>query len=167
MISEPRWREQGLALSVAGILAVASLALGSLAVLEGDRAPRGDHRFSRRVDDRAWPERLVVVDEATARRDLRQAIQAWRDVYPVALASRRWEAMAAMGDAAARIDALTIPGEAHPWGFKPEARRAYLEALFDARSAGSAEGIERVASGFAALGDAEMASRARAMLTAR
>lgn len=167
MIAEQRWREQGVVLSIAGILAVAVIGLGGLALGKSDGVPGRDPGFARRLDDRALSARLAAVDEATARRDVRRASQAWRDAYPAALASRRWEAMVAMGDAAARIDGIAAHHEDHPAGFKPEARRAYLKALFEARSAGSTEGIQRAADGFTTLGDIEMASRARALMAAR
>ena len=163
MITAQRGWEQGLVLSIVGILAVAVAALGGFAAgsrgVPG-REPGGSHR----IDDRALRAQLAAVDEAISRQDRDRAIQAWRDAYPVALASRRWEAMAAIGDAAVRIDAMVIPREA---GFKPEARRAYLQALFSARAAGSLQGIQRVADAFAELGDAEMASRTRALMASR
>ncbi len=64
-----------------------------------------------------------------------------------------------MGDAAVRIDAREDEGTA----FRAEARQAYLLALFRARDARAPEGIARVADAFAALGDREMAARARAV----
>ena len=48
--------------------------------------------------------------------------------------------------------------------FRPEARRAYLEALFRARTARADEGIRRVADAFAQLGDGEMSARALQMV---
>ena len=96
-----------------------------------------------------------------------RAIHAWRDAYGEALGSRRWEAMAAVGDAALRVDALAGLPARHPTGFRAEARQAYLKALFRARDAGSVEGVERIADAFASLGDIQMAARARTMAPAR
>jgi hypothetical protein len=74
---------------------------------------------------------------------------------------------------AARIDRL--PQEdtlargplGHPFGFRAEARQAYLRASFQARSERSQEGVRRAADAFDALGDADTAIRARAILVAR
>jgi len=107
----------------------------------------------------AWETRIDAVGQALARGDVSAAIYAWRDAYGEAWRSRQWEALLAVGDAAMQIDLSSRAGET----FKPEARRAYLEALFRARSVRSDEGIRRAAAGFADLGDGEMAEHARAM----
>jgi hypothetical protein len=112
--------------------------------------------------ERSLPARLAAVDAAIARRDPSRAIYEWRETYSVALGSRRWEAMLAVGDAALRIDALAPPGSRYPTGFRAEARQAYLKAFLNARAAGSREGIHRAAEAFGALGDVEMAARVRA-----
>ena len=114
--------------------------------------------------ERALPARLAAIDEALARRDMTRAAFEWRDAYGIALRSRRWDAMASVGDAAVRIDGIARQPADHPTGFRAEARQAYLRALVDARAARSREGIERVADAFAALGDAEMAGRVRALV---
>jgi hypothetical protein len=119
--------------------------------------------------ERPWPEEkrrdaslsghLSAIDAAIADRDRSRAVYTWRDAYGVALRSREWEVLVAMGDAALRIDALA----GQPTAFRAEARQAYLLALFRARDAGAPEGVTRVAEAFAALGDAEMAARARSI----
>jgi hypothetical protein len=106
---------------------------------------------------------MARLDDAIARQDVSRATFEWRDTFSLALGARRWEAMADMGDAAVRIDALAADGDGRPTGFRAQARQAYLRALFQARSQRAPEGIERVAQAFAALGDAEMASRSRAL----
>jgi hypothetical protein len=169
MISERERRVEwrGLAGSLLGVLAVASIALASL----GGGSGHGTNGLSvpaRALEERSLAGRLAAIEEAVARRDATRAIFEWRDAYAAALGSRRWEAMVSVGDAAVKIDG--VAGRAtggQPTGFRAEARQAYLRALFDARAAGSDEGIQRVASAFAALGDAEMAARARSMTADR
>ena len=106
-----------------------------------------------------WETRIEVVERAVSRGDVSAAISAWRRAYGEASRSRRWEALLAVGDAAVLIDDASGGRQA----FRAEARRAYLAALFRARAAGSHDGMRRVSAAFAALGDGEMAERARAM----
>jgi hypothetical protein len=149
-----------IALSIAGIVAAASIASGlAVSYTPAGPDPAPARRVQRADDVRS---RLAAVDEALARKDVSRAIYLWRDAHSVALGARRWDAMAAVGDAALRIDAATGPFD-RPTGFRAEARQAYLRALFDARAAGERDGIERVADAFAALGDTKMAAQARAL----
>jgi hypothetical protein len=147
-----------ISVSVATLIAIAGITIGTLASGTGV-APE----FSSLppADERSFDARLAALDQAIARRDMSRAVYEWRDAYGLALGSRRWDAMAAVGDRAVRVDAIASPG--HPGQFRAEARQAYLRALFDARTTGSTEGIRRVADAFATLGDADMAARARAM----
>ena len=142
---------------------VTGTALGSLA---GARArvtsPEGP-RLTRDAHEASLSRLLLSVDAALARKDLSRAIYEWRNAYGQALRTHGWEAMAAVGDTAVRIDALAALPGAHPTGFRAEARQAYLLALFRARAASLPEGIERVAQAFTALGDAEMAARVRSI----
>jgi hypothetical protein len=160
MIAEPsRLEWSGISLSIAAVVVVASITIASVvrtADVEADRQV-----VSVPPEERTLPMRLAAIDHAIARKDAGRAIHAWRDAYGVALRSRRWEAMADVGDAALRIDAIAALPSGTPTAFRAEARQAYLKALFDARAAGSAEGVERIAAAFAALGDAEMAAQAR------
>jgi len=150
---------------ILSILAVAALGGATAGALT---TPRGDvtRPESPRTVAYATPlaRRLGAIDEALGRRDVGGAIREWRDVYGVALGARRWEAMVTLGDAALRIDGAAGRPVGRPTGFRAEARQAYLRALFLARSAGSAEGVERVALAFATLGDTEMAARARTIV---
>lgn len=158
------WRV--VALSIAGFVVVAGLALGGLAGGAGTGAYSAP-RPRVEIRERALPARLASVDEALARREMSRAVFEWRDAYGVALRSRHWESMVAVGDAAVRIDAAASRPAGHPSAFQAEARQAYLRALFDARAAGSPDGIQRVAAAFAALGDAEMAAMVRTMAPER
>jgi hypothetical protein len=163
MISEQRRMDRRvIALSIAGFVVVAGLALGGLAGGTGTGA-RSAPRPALVIHERELPARLAVIDAALARKEMSRAVFEWRDAYGVALRSRSWESMVAVGDAAVRIDAVASRPAGHPSGFRAEARQAYLRALLDARAAGSPEGVQRVAAAFGALGDAEMAATARTM----
>jgi hypothetical protein len=171
MISEQQapqrlgWR--GLVMSIPWMLALVIM----LAILGGGRGEgTGGASFTAPLSapaERALPARLAAIDEALARRDLSRAVFEWREAYGVALRSRKWDAMASVGDAAVRIDALARQPSDYPTGFRAEARQAYLRALVDARAARSRDGIVRVADAFAALGDAEMAARLHTLAAAR
>ena len=117
--------------------------------------------------ERTLPERLAAIDDAIGRKDVGRAMIEWRDAYGVALRSRQWDAMTAVGHAAVRIDGIARQSSDSTTGFRTEARRAYLRALTDARAAHSRDGIEHVAGAFAALGDADMAARVRILAVAQ
>ena len=162
MIWEQRrldWR--GLAVSIPWILALAIM-LGGLAGGRGE-GTSGAPPTTPAPAGRSLMTRLASIDEAIARRDVGRAGLEWRDAYGVALRSKQWDAMAAVGDAAVRIDNISRQPSDYPTGFRASARQAYLRALLDARAVRSREGVEHVADSFAALGDTEMAARARAM----
>jgi hypothetical protein len=153
--------------SAIALAALAALALGgavtaNIPPLTIETSSARDQRHEQRL-----PQQLAKVDEALGRKDFSKAIFEWRDAYGLALGSRRWEAMVEVGDAAVRIDKLTGLPSGYPTAFRAEARQAYLRALFQARSARSQDGIQRVAQAFEALGDREMAMRARAIVVAR
>jgi hypothetical protein len=161
MISEQRhmaW--QGIALPVLAIALAGGIVLGLAAVRGSTRNFEGPVMPPAKGQS-ALSERLAAMDEALARGDVSRAISDWRDAYGLALGSWRWEAMILVGDAALRIDALASRPPGPRVAFRAEARQAYLNALFGARRVGSREGVLRVAEAFAALGDLEMAARAR------
>jgi hypothetical protein len=145
------------------------LALAGIAGLAVNARPPADERPAVGPDsgevggDVALPARLAALDAAIARRDATGAAIEWRAAHALALRARRWETLLAVGDAALRVDALVRDGATKPTGFQAEARQAYLRALFQARAERSQEGMQRAADAFAALGDAEMATRARAL----
>ncbi len=115
-----------------------------------------------RPDETAWVTHLQSMDEALARGDVSAAMRARQDAYLAAVESRRWEGMAAVGDASMRLARLSgARGD-----LQPEARRAYLAALFRARHQGSLDGVLRVAEAFAALGDRDAARQALLMASA-
>ena len=109
-----------------------------------------------------WDQYIEAMDEALARGDFYAADLARHTAYLMALGSRRWDAMAAVGDAYVRF--ADFPG-ASPT-LRPEARRIYRSALVRARQRGSIEGVLRVSEAFAALGDKEVAREGLAMAAA-
>jgi hypothetical protein len=98
-----------------------------------------------------WADQLVALEEALAANDVKAARWAFQEAYRLALGSRRWEAMADVGDAALRI------------GNPTKARIAYLTTAARARTARSSVGAARAAEGFAGLGDNEAVDRWIAM----
>ena len=104
-----------------------------------------------------WELLVAEVDRALAGGDGSTAARGWHEAYGAALGTRRWPAMAAVGDAALRIARLGGPWE----GLRAAARHCYLVALFRARGAGSAEGVARAAGALETPGDPETAARAR------
>ena len=148
----------GLVLALVGVAVLGSLA--GIRVRDLHVQWTGPVRADRTA---TLPDRLAALKAAVADRDRTRAVLAWWDAYGLALRSRRWDAMATVGDAALEVDALMNPDGPRVPGFRAEARQAYLAALFRARAARASDGIERVANAFAALGDHEVAERARAL----
>lgn len=99
-----------------------------------------------------WFARVGVVEQAIAARDGVRAARAWTDVWAVAQASRRWNALLTAGDAALRIGELT--GATLSGRFN--ARQAYRAALFRAYSQRSIEGVLCAAEAVTLMGDREM-----------
>lgn len=115
-----------------------------------------------RSDAAPWVAHIQAMDAALARGDVSAAVRARHDAYLAALGSRRWEGMADVGDASLRLGALSGARRA----MVPEARRAYLSALFRARQQRSLDGVLHVAEAFAALGDRDVARQALFMASA-
>jgi hypothetical protein len=145
------------------LVVVGGMALGTLAGARVSVTSFERPRLVRGERDVSLAGRLAAVDAAIARNERSRAIYEWRDAYSLALGTRSWDAMIAVGDAALRMDVMAGHSTGGPTGLRAEARQAYLLALFRARDARAPEGIARVAEAFTALGDAEMAARARAI----
>lgn len=109
-----------------------------------------------------WDEYIQAMDDALARDDFYAADLARRTAYLLALGSRRWDALAAVGDANLRF--VTFPG-ASPT-LRLEARRIYRSALLRAHAQGSIEGVLGVSEAFAAAGDKGEAREGLAMVLA-
>jgi hypothetical protein len=164
MFVDKRVERGGVVLAMVALAGVAGVFFGGVTLGKLVSAGLEPAAPRENVQEPTLAQRLSRVDAALARNNLSQAVYEWRDAYGVALGTRRWEAMVDVGDAATRIDVLAGRPSGHPTGFRAEARQAYLRALFQARHTRSLEGIERVAQAFAALGDHEMAARARAIV---
>jgi len=113
-------------------------------------------------DAASWDQYIQVMDDALTRGDLNAAEMARQEAVLAARASRRWDAMTAVGDASARL--MRSPGASPALG--AEARRIYRWALFRARQQGSLEGVVRVSEAFIELDDREAARDGLAMATA-
>lgn len=129
------------------VLAVASMtALLVIAVLVLDLF--ADHALGTESQV-AWRAQLRKVDAAVAGNDLADAATPWREAYAVALKSRHWEGMVAVGDAYRQLGDLG----GFPRTAQAKARQTYLTAMFRARGEASVDGVLRVADRFADLGD--------------
>ena len=95
---------------------------------------------------------LAAVDAALATGDVTAAMRVWYAAYGATIGSRRWEGFAEAGDAYLRI----ARASGSPAGGISRARDLYLSALFRASGAGSLDGVLRLASAFAELGDDEV-----------
>jgi len=153
------WKWGGIVLAIVGVSGVVVLG-GTLPdscdTRTADRDDPGDLR-----NETALAEHLAALDAALARQDVSRAIYEWRDAYGLALRSRGWDTMAAVGDAAVRVDVLMGGPEGRPTGFRAEARRAYFHALLRAQRDRSREGVTQIADAFEAIGDAGIAAKAR------
>ncbi|MBI4011292.1 MAG: hypothetical protein HY359_03205 [Candidatus Rokubacteria bacterium] len=107
------------------------------------------------ADVAPWDADLAGLDTSLARQDVSAAAQRWQAGYTAALASGRWEGLVAMGDAARRIGAASGTRQAGD----SRSRSLYLSALFRARQQGALDGVLRVASAFAELGDREVVTQ--------
>jgi hypothetical protein len=111
---------------------------------------------SRVNPDAPWAQRLMLIEEALAAGTMSRALNEWHEAHAEAFKSGRWEALVAVGDAAARIEAAT--GTAT--GFLADARRLYMAALLLARAEHSGVGVRQIADALAALGDYALAAHA-------
>lgn len=157
---EPRWLVRG-ALGAVTVIAALAAVVVSGAPMEGETIRSVIERvvLVRSVSEPRWVRCLARVDQALAEGNVGRAIYEWREAYGAAVASRLWEALLAVGDAALRLEAhATAPG-----AFRRHAERAYLEALFEARAHGAVDGMHRVAEAFDRLGATDKAAIARRM----
>lgn len=99
---------------------------------------------------------LQRVAEALAQKNVSAAVRAWHEAYALALGSRRWEGMLAVGDAWLRVGEVSGSRKAS----EAKVRELYLAAFFRARDQRSLDGVLRAAEAFAALGDQQVAEQA-------
>jgi hypothetical protein len=113
-------------------------------------APRPlDAEVEARQAPALWATHLEEVELALATGDRVRAVRAWTNAWTAALASRRWQPLIDVGDAALRVGdatASTSIGQVN-------ARQAYRAALIRARAQRPVDGVLRAAESFAALGD--------------
>jgi len=98
-------------------------------------------------------ERIAAIGTAVQRGDLEAARAAWRDAFQALRPTQDWQGMAVLGDTALWI--AGVSGARDPW--EADARRAYLGAMFRARSEESLDGVLRATEAFATLGDRDVA----------
>jgi len=104
----------------------------------------------------AWQTSVDAIDRALATRNISAAEIAWRNGYSVAIQSRQWEALLALGEASLRIaDGVLIKQP-----YRARARDAWRDALFRARQQRSVDGVLKVTEAFAALGDTDVVMQA-------
>jgi len=151
-------------LAVAGVIA---LALGRTLPDAGGITTTERQEAANLRDQAALAEHLAALDAALVRQDVSRAIYEWRDAYGLALRTREWDTMVAVGDAAVRLDTVMRGPSGYPTGFRSEARRAYIHALLRAQRDRSREGVDKIAASFDALGDAGLAAQARTLGTGR
>ncbi len=96
-----------------------------------------------------WADYLIAAREAVAAKDARGATWALGQAHNAALGSRRWDGLLTVADATVNAGrALSLEPR-----LVPQARRAYMTALFRAREAHAVDGVLRACYGFAGLGD--------------
>lgn len=105
--------------------------------------------------DAPWLTPLGDMDRALASGDLASAATARHKAHLAALGSRSWEGFLAVGDAALRLGDDSGDRRA----MEPEARRAYVSALSQARAQRSLDGVLRATESFARLGDRDVVER--------
>jgi hypothetical protein len=127
---------------------VAAMAVALTAILVADGTPGA--RMARA--ELEWMRHMGEAEAALAAGDGPAALASLRAAHQAAVRMERWEALAAVGDAARRSGEMAAPAR-HAVS---TASRAYLAGLAVARERRSVEGVLRVAEGFAALGDREM-----------
>jgi hypothetical protein len=100
-----------------------------------------------------WVPAIDRMDRALAVGDVSAAERAMHEAYVAAMASRRWDGMATVGDAYLRLGAATNYERVN----RAKARQAYLTAFFRARGEQSMDGVLRAMEAFSDLGDRAVA----------
>jgi uncharacterized membrane protein YfcA len=132
----------------AAVLALVGVVLLTL-VASGAAHVRREHRAAGDVGSPSWKRHVELVNELARGGPISLAIFTWQDAYALALASREWESLLEVGDAALAIG----DASGSRVGWIPKARECYTTALFRARRQTSLEGVLRTTRALAALGD--------------
>jgi hypothetical protein len=133
----------------AGLLCLCAIAVGVLAHGATLTMSNTDLVMAGRNPDHLWLAHLEIVEQELAQGHVDAAVRAWHDAYCVALESRGWEGMIAVGDSFMSIGRAA--GSAR--GARMNAKDAYSTALIRARRVGSVEGVLRTAEAFQRLDD--------------
>ena len=158
--SLPMHRALACAAALGRVLLVLMLLIGVAAGISrtSSRAPRPSVDRS----TRPWLEQLGRMDAALGRGNIRGAIRPWNEAYSAALKNGGWDGMAAVGEAHFRLMRHVMGTGTAMAAASPGAVRGIFETTrLRAYRQGSAEGMERAAQGFAALGDAVLAGNCR------
>jgi hypothetical protein len=142
-------------LGVAGAVAVATI--GVLGVNASARSAVARMAFVQPESTSAWVQRVALVDEALGRAEVSRAIYEWREAYGAALASKRSDALIAVGDRALRIGDLG-GGSSY---FRTEAKDVYVHAALRASSERSRTTMLGVVERLERLGDPDRAAQVR------
>jgi hypothetical protein len=141
------WSSRWLCLFLPAIVST----LGPMLMAASVKDARADHAIGAETQ-LAWQGHLLKVEQAMAAGNFATAELLWREAYAAALKSRHWEGVVAAADTYRALGARA--------GFRgaavARARKAYLTALFRARSEGSLAGVLITAERFAELGDREV-----------
>jgi hypothetical protein len=100
----------------------------------------------------SWADQIRAVDDAIAAGNVRAAARALASAYGAALRSGGWDGLLAVGDATLRLGTMSGARRAA----EPDARRAYLTAMYRARQAGSLAGVLRTCTAFDTMGEAPL-----------
>ncbi len=100
----------------------------------------------------SWANEIRAVDDAVAAGNVGAAARALASAYGAALRSGGWEGLLAVGDATLRLGAMSGARRAA----EPDARRAYLTAMYRARRAGSLAGVLRACTAFDTMGEGSL-----------
>jgi hypothetical protein len=126
------------------------------AILMGlEVAAQAAARRAAEADTRPWTGAIERMDRALAANNVSAAERATHEAYVMALSSRRWESMVAVGDAYTRLADAT----GYRTAGRAKARQAYLTAFFRARAEQSIDGVLRTTEAFSDLGDRAVAAQ--------
>jgi hypothetical protein len=137
------------------LLAVAVLLFAMTSARVGD-APARQVVADQKPAPPAWQTALQTMDRALVARDISAAEIAWHHAHGLAIHSRQWNALLAVGEAALRIGEHVAVRQP----YRARAREAWLSALLRAREQRALDGVLAVAEAFGSLGDTNVVVQA-------
>ena len=138
------------------VLGMTGAIVGAPAVVRTPGMPRAAVEAVEPDASPTWETALDSMDRAVAAGDTSGAERAWRNAYRLALHSRQWQALLAVGEDSLRISDHVLVKQP----YRARAREAWRDALFRAGAQHSVEGLLRVAEAFARLGDTHVVTQA-------